>query len=97
MISALEKKFSLVTTHQVIIWILISFSISSNDWCCLEGTEVEGGLQEMKDLSEELHKRNWDSKNSIRRKRKKEKLLKQKSYRGKKYTFAKGSMTKSSW
>ena len=51
----------------------------------------------MKDISEEEHKRNWDSKNQQRRKRKKEKLLKMKSKKGKKYKFASGSMTKSSW
>jgi hypothetical protein len=51
----------------------------------------------MRDLSEEQHKRNWDSKNQQRRKRKKEKLLKMKSKKGKKYKFASGSMTKSSW
>ncbi|KAL5256918.1 hypothetical protein ACHWQZ_G012001 [Mnemiopsis leidyi] len=60
-------------------------------------SEVEGGLQEMKDLSEEQNKRNWDSKNQQRRRRKKEKELKMKSKKGKKYRFAIGSMTKSSW
>ena len=60
-------------------------------------SEVEGGLQEMKDLSEQQNKRNWDSKNQQRRRRKKEKELKLKSKKGKKYRFASGSMTKSSW